>query len=48
MSMYKTGEVPRKGYTEPNKTQWVYAETLCDPGEFPQFVDDGVASADCI
>lgn len=48
MSMYKTGDVPRKGYTEPAKTQWVYAESLCDPGEVPQFVDDGVASADCI
>lgn len=48
MSMYKTGDVPRKGYTEPAKTQWVFAESLCDPGEVPQFVDDGVASADCI
>lgn len=47
-SMYKTGEVPRKGYTEPGKADWVFAESLCDPGEVPQFVDDGAASADCI
>lgn len=33
--MYKTGEVPRKGYTEPAKAQWVTAEALCDPGEIP-------------
>lgn len=33
--MYKTGEVPRKGYTEPKMTEWVFAESLCDPGEVP-------------
>ena len=47
-AMYKTGEVPRKGYPEPAKCEWVFAESLCDPGEVPQFVDDGVASSDCI
>lgn len=46
--MYKNGDVPRKGYTEPKMANWVFAETLCDPGEVPQFVDDGVSSADCI
>jgi hypothetical protein len=33
--MYKNGEVPRKGYQDPAKTEWVFAETLCDPGEVP-------------
>ena len=47
-AMYKTGEIPRKGYPNPKKIEWVYAESLCDPGETPQFVDDGVASDDCI
>jgi len=47
-AMYKTGEVPRKGYPEPRECEWVFAEALCDPGEVPQFVDDGVASSDCI
>ena len=26
MAMYKTGEVPRKGYAEPAKVEWVFAE----------------------
>jgi hypothetical protein len=46
-SLYKTGEVPRKGYPEPNEVEWVYIETLTE-GVKPQFVDDGVASSDCI
>lgn len=46
--MYKTGEVPRKGYTDPLKTDWVFAESICEGGLVPQFVDDGVASSDCV
>ena len=46
-SFYKTGEMPRKGYPNPKKCEWVFAEKLCDPGETPQFVDDGVACDDC-
>lgn len=52
--MYKTGEVPRKGYTEPKDVDWVYAQDLTDIDKktgkrIPvQFVDDGVASDDCI
>ena len=42
--MYKTGEIPRKGYTDPAKTDWVFAESLCAPGQVPQFVDDGASS----
>lgn len=45
-SMYKTGEVPRKGYALPNEVEWVYIETLTNKPV--QFVDDGVASNDCI
>jgi len=48
LSMYKTGTVPRKGYAEPREVDWVFAESLCQPGQKPQFVDDGVASGDCI
>lgn len=44
--MYKTGEVPRKGYTEPKDVDWVYAQDLTKKPV--QFVDDGVASDDCI
>lgn len=47
-AMYKTGEIPRKGYPNPKKVEWVFAEALCDPGEVPQFVDDGVACDDCV
>lgn len=46
--MYKTGEAPRKGYAKPANTAWLHAKELCPPGKAPQFVDDGVASADCI
>ena len=47
-SMYKSGNIPKKGYHDPKDVEWVFAESLCDPGEEPQFVDDGVASSDCI
>ena len=47
MAMYKTG-VPPLGYPAPDECKWVYSEDLCDPGEQPQFVDDGAASEDCI
>lgn len=46
-SMYKDGNVPQKGYAEPEEVEWVYSEELCDPGEKPQFVDDGASSNDC-
>jgi len=47
-SLYKDGQVPQKGYIEPEEIEWVFAEDLCDPGEKPQFVDDGAASNDCV
>jgi len=34
-ALYKTGEIPRKGYPDPKKLSWVFAEELCDPGEIP-------------
>lgn len=46
MAMYKTGEIPRKGYDDPKDTKWLYAEELTK--KRIQFVDDGVASDDCI
>ena len=46
--MYKTGEIPKKGYPEPSEVKWVHAEKPCKKGQKPQFVDDGVASSDCI
>jgi len=30
--MYKTGEVPRKGYPKPSTVEWVHAERLCKAG----------------
>lgn len=46
--MYDQGKIPQKGYPEPMNCEWVWAEELCDPGEIPQFVDDGAASNDCV
>ena len=46
-SLYKNGEIPRKGYPDPSEVEWVYIETLTN-GVPTQFVDDGVASSDCI
>lgn len=49
IAMYKTGKVPRKGYPDPAKTSWVYADELkANKGIQCQFVDDGVASNDCV
>lgn len=48
MAMYKTGDIPRKGYQDPAKTDWVNIEDIIGKGETAQFVDDGVASDDCI
>jgi hypothetical protein len=28
-AMYKTGEMPRKGYPNPKKVSWMYADQLC-------------------
>lgn len=42
------GEPPQKGYIEPEKVEWVFAEKLCDPGEYPQFLDDSASAADCV
>ena len=47
-AMYKTGEIPRKGLPDPKNVDWQFANQLCAPGQVPQFVDDGVASNDCI
>lgn len=44
--MYKTGEIPKKGYPDPINTEWVFPETITD--KQIQFVDDGVASDDCL
>lgn len=47
LSIYQEGVVPQKGMVDPNDIEWVYAEELCDPGEFPQFLDDSAAAEDC-
>jgi len=50
LSLYKKiDEVPQKGYKEPSEIEWAFGEDLCAAGGKPlQFVDDGVASEDCI
>lgn len=48
MAMYKTGEIPRKGYQDPKKTIWPFIKDVCPKGKSPQFIDDGVASDDCV
>lgn len=47
-SLYPDGEIPQKGYIDPSEVEWVYAEELCDPGEYPQFLDNSAAAEDCI
>jgi len=32
-SLYRQGVVPQKGYPEPEKVEWAFAEQLCDSGE---------------
>lgn len=34
-AMYKTGEAPQRGWPDPADTEWVFADSLCDPGEVP-------------
>jgi hypothetical protein len=46
LAMYRNGEIPRKGYTDPLKVDWLYVENLC--GFKTQFVSYGAASSDCI
>lgn len=46
-SLYKDGNVPQKGYPEPEKVEWAFAEQLCDSGEKVQFVNDGIGASDC-
>jgi len=46
MAMYKTGEIPRKGYQDPKKTDWPFIKDISKKP--PQFIDDGVASDDCV
>ena len=45
-SLYKYGEVPKKGLPEPIEVDWVFADTISN--QTPQFVDDGCASNDCV
>jgi len=45
--MYKTGE-PKPGYPDPEKCEWVFADTLCAPGRKAEFISDGAAPSDCI
>jgi hypothetical protein len=47
-SLYWNGVIPDslKGLTTPEEIEWVGAEELCDPGEFPQFLDDSAGCDD--
>ena len=33
MAMYKTGEIPKKGYPKPANVEWVHAHKICPPGK---------------
>lgn len=46
LAMYRNGEIPRKGYTDPLKVDWLYIDKLC--GTATEFVSAGVGSSDCI
>jgi hypothetical protein len=46
-SIYKTKEIPCKGYPEPDTIKWLSAEEICkESGKLPQFVDDGAGAND--
>ena len=45
-SIYKNGEIPRKGYPDPKNIEWVFADQLCS--QPAKFIDNGVSSNDCI
>jgi len=45
-AMYKEGKIPSPGYPEPDTVEWVSADEICEPGEVPQFVDDGAGAND--
>lgn len=48
-SLYKGGKPLKKGYPDPADVEWENIEKLKLPkGKKPQFVDDGVASDDCM
>ena len=45
-AMYKEDKIPSPGYPEPDTVEWVSADEICEPGEVPQFVDDGAGAND--
>jgi hypothetical protein len=45
-AMYKEGKIPSPGYPEPDTVEWVSADQFCEPGEVPQFIDDGAGAND--
>jgi hypothetical protein len=42
--MYKTGEPPSRVHPDPLQTEWVFADSLCKPGETLKFNDSGFSS----
>jgi len=42
-SLYTNGEVPQKGYPDPNEVEWVDADTLAEDGS-AEFVKGGASS----
>jgi hypothetical protein len=44
MSLYKTGEVPQKGYAEPEEVEWTNIANIIGKGTVAQFVDDGAGA----
>lgn len=45
-TLYKNGEMPKKGYPDPRNVEFAYVEDIID-GKDAQFVDDGCSSNDC-
>jgi hypothetical protein len=48
MAMYKTGKPFAPGYPDPQNTVWLHVQDTMKGGKMVEFVDDGVASDDCI
>ena len=46
-SLYPNGEIPQKGYIEPEKVKWMWSDDRCDAGNESRFVMKGTSGNEC-
>ena len=46
-SLYNNGEIPAKGYIEPEKVSWIWSDDRCDEGNESKFLIGGTAGEEC-